>query len=245
MIETKYYKKYSGKSGSIVDALKAVGVSDVSMTARKKIAVLNGIKNYAGTAAQNTTLLKKLKSGKLIKSKKEIFKKRDAFLKYLHEFHPTLKKYGKQLHYSYKDAQSTFEKAVALLKKGKKTGLTCVVPCRWAMKEVGISPSGFYGKNGSFSHCYKDDVKTHLTRITSKEPIGLTVKKAVDKGLLHPGDIIAFQKSTHTFVYTGEKYLVFDGGHAAIVNEVYTGIVVDYSVRNATRKISEILRWKD
>ncbi len=63
---TAYYPKYTGKSGSIVTALKAVGV-DSSYSNRAKIAKANGITNYKGTAAQNTTLLNLLKKGKLVK----------------------------------------------------------------------------------------------------------------------------------------------------------------------------------
>ena len=64
--KTKYYKKYTGKSGSIVDALKAIGAKS-SFENRKKIAKANGIKNYKGTATQNTKLLNLLKKGKLKK----------------------------------------------------------------------------------------------------------------------------------------------------------------------------------
>ena len=63
-----YYPRYKGKSSSIVDALKASGINS-SKNNRKKIAALNGIKNYSGTAAQNTRLLNLLKKGKLVKSK--------------------------------------------------------------------------------------------------------------------------------------------------------------------------------
>jgi hypothetical protein len=62
----KYFKKYTGSSGSIVNALKAIG-ADSSYSYRKKIAQANGISNYSGTASQNTTLLKKLKNGTLKK----------------------------------------------------------------------------------------------------------------------------------------------------------------------------------
>jgi len=61
-----YYKKYTGKSTSLVDALGSIGVN-ASFTNRKKIAKANGITNYSGTAPQNTKLLDLLKSGKLIK----------------------------------------------------------------------------------------------------------------------------------------------------------------------------------
>lgn len=64
---TKYYKKYTGKSNSLVDALKSLKI-DYSFSNRKKIAKANGIKLlYLGTSSQNIKLLNLLKQGKLIK----------------------------------------------------------------------------------------------------------------------------------------------------------------------------------
>lgn len=63
-----YYPKYKGKSKSLVDALKSLDINS-GKNNRKRIAVLNGIKNYSGTAAQNTKLLNLLKRGTLIKCK--------------------------------------------------------------------------------------------------------------------------------------------------------------------------------
>lgn len=60
------FPRYDGNSGSIVDALKAIGV-DSSYSYRSKIAAANGISGYSGSASQNVTLLNKLKSGSLIK----------------------------------------------------------------------------------------------------------------------------------------------------------------------------------
>lgn len=62
----KYFPKYKGKSVSIVDALNSLKY-DSSFSYRKKIAKANGIKVYLGTSKQNTSLLTKLKAGKLIK----------------------------------------------------------------------------------------------------------------------------------------------------------------------------------
>ena len=64
---TKTIKKTSYKGDSIVDGLKSVGVNS-SYDNRKKIAQANGIKNYTGTAKQNTELLNKLKKGTLKKA---------------------------------------------------------------------------------------------------------------------------------------------------------------------------------
>lgn len=62
----KYFKTYKGDSGSIVDALEAIGAkSDFSY--RKKIAAKNKIKDYKGTPEQNEKMLRLLKTGKLIK----------------------------------------------------------------------------------------------------------------------------------------------------------------------------------
>ena len=63
----KYYEPIkSYKGNSFVDALKKRGVN-ASMKFRKKIASVNGIKNYTGTAKQNSKLLNLMKKGKLIK----------------------------------------------------------------------------------------------------------------------------------------------------------------------------------
>lgn len=62
----EYYPKYNGKTNSIVDALKSIGVNS-SFNNRKTIAINNNINNYSGTANQNTQMLNLLKQGKLIR----------------------------------------------------------------------------------------------------------------------------------------------------------------------------------
>ena len=61
-----YFKKYSGSSKSIVDALKSLGENS-SFEYRTRIAKINGINNYIGTSTQNIKLLALLKEGILIK----------------------------------------------------------------------------------------------------------------------------------------------------------------------------------
>lgn len=62
-----YYKKYTGNSVSIVDALMAIGVK-ATFVNREKIAKANGITKYSGSHTQNTKLLSLLKQGKLKKA---------------------------------------------------------------------------------------------------------------------------------------------------------------------------------
>lgn len=63
----EYYPKCASSYNSLVDALMAVGEMNITKSYRKNIAAANGIRNYTGTAAENTKLLKLLKNGKLIK----------------------------------------------------------------------------------------------------------------------------------------------------------------------------------
>lgn len=62
----KYFKKYTGASGSIVDALKNIGEKN-TLAYRKTVAEVNEISGYTGTAKQNLEMLALLKQGKLIK----------------------------------------------------------------------------------------------------------------------------------------------------------------------------------
>lgn len=61
----KYYPKYTGSSGSIIEALKAVGEDDVSKEHRAEIAKKNGFSNFKFTSDENSKMLSLLKKGKL------------------------------------------------------------------------------------------------------------------------------------------------------------------------------------
>lgn len=69
--DAMFYKKYTGNTVSIVDALKAIGVNPTTATLNK-IAKYNEIANYSGTAAQNTKMLNLLKKGKLLRKQAAI-----------------------------------------------------------------------------------------------------------------------------------------------------------------------------
>lgn len=235
-----YFKKYTGDTDSIKAAMKAVGIKDPSLEYRKKIGYYNNISGV-GTAEGNLRMLALLKKGKLIKS----LTGGDLYVRYLRDIHKYIKAHGKHFYYSWKAAQGSFEKAKDKVKAGKKTGLTCVVPCRWALLLMGINPSGFYGKNGKFTK-FTEAMRKKLIKITKGGAIGKTVKQAVDKKLLKRGDILTFEGKTHTVVYVGSGYCVFDGGSAAEKRGYENvGIILDYSKVDKDYKISSILRWKE
>ena len=63
---SEYYPKCDASYTSLYPAFQSLGIS-TDWELHKKIAAINGIKNFTGTAAQNTQLLNLLKEGKLIK----------------------------------------------------------------------------------------------------------------------------------------------------------------------------------
>ena len=64
-VDVKYYPQYFGRDTSIVNALVSLG-HNASKEQRKKIAAVNGLPGYTGTAKENTQLLSLLKKGLLI-----------------------------------------------------------------------------------------------------------------------------------------------------------------------------------
>ena len=236
----KYFKKYTGKTDSIIKAMKSIGEKDTSLEYRKKIGKYNKISDV-GTAEANLKMLDLLKKGKLIKS----LTGKDLFIYHMNIIHKFYKAHGEKFFYSYTHAQKTFEKAKEKVNAGKRTGTTCVVPTRWGLAELGINPSGFYVKDGKFTK-FTEKMKEFLIKITSGAVIGKTVKQAVDKNLLQMGDILAFEGHTHTVSYTGKGYFVYDGGSAAEKRGYENvGIILDYSEVDKNYKISGVLRWKE
>ena len=133
----------------------------------------------------------------------------------------------------------------------KTVGITCVVPLRWALYELGIKNDDgkalISAPGGSFAKYYTGKVKTYFKRYTSTGAIGKTVKQAVDAGQFKAGDIICFQKLTHTAVYSGKGYLFYGGGSECVKDGHYpNGIRQDYanSKDYAHRKIAEVLRMR-
>lgn len=64
--EPSFFPAYTGGSPSIAAALNALGV-DSSFSYRAQIAAANGIADYSGSAAQNTSLLRLLEQGRLVR----------------------------------------------------------------------------------------------------------------------------------------------------------------------------------
>lgn len=170
------------------------------------------------------------------------------FLACLEGIHKFVKANPAYFEYRYDGSLTTFKKVKERVDKKQIVGFTCLVPCRLALKEAGVKradgKSLIVGYRGTFATTYTGECKDYLARITRGDAIGKTVVQAVEKNLLKAGDIICFEDLTHTFVYSGDGFIMYDGGNAAIKDGIYTGIRADYSKHYKNRRISEILRWK-
>ena len=178
---------------------------------------------------------------------------RIRFLAYLDLYNSYIKANGKYFKRQYDISVNKFSKARKKVEAKQVVGITCVVPIRWALREIGIKRGDgshlINAYEGTFSkyNCYSGDVVNHFKLITSGGAVGKSFKDAVDKKLLVAGDIITFKGRTHTFVYSGVGYKCYDGGQAAeIKGYSKVGITVDYTTVGSYKKvpISEILRWK-
>ena len=181
----------------------------------------------------------------VIKAQCPLAKKSNAekYLEYLQTYNEYIKAHGKYFFRSWDAHESTFAKAKAKVNAGQKTGLTCVVPVRWGLKDMGIDPTGFCVQNGRFVG-YDADMKAKLTKYTEGKFIGHTLKYCVDNKLLKKGDIIAYRDTTHVFAYSGTGYMVYDGGSAAEKQGYKNGILLDDSKVNPKKLVSGVLRWK-
>lgn len=171
---------------------------------------------------------------------------RDRVIVLLKTYSKYIKTNARFFHRAYDGDLTTFEKAKRLINAKKRAGITCVVPLRWALAEMGLKTSLgkslISGVDGHFGSCWSGSIKTHLNKITAGDAVGKTVRQAVDSGLLQKGDIICYKNHTHTSTYSGSGYYFYEGGSQCAKINYVTGIKIDY--KNYPYKISEILRWK-
>ena len=168
---------------------------------------------------------------------------RQQFLAYLNYYSTYIQTHPLYFKREFDDKLVSFAHAVQKVNLNKKAGITCVVPIRWAMKDMGIG-GHIKAEKGKFKS-FKGLMPIYLVKITQGPFVGKTFKEAVDQNLLMPGDIIALKKKTHTFAYSGSGYLCYDGGAASKAKGYHNiGILVDYSKMYKTDGITQILRWK-
>lgn len=113
-------------------------------------------------------------------------------------------------YYNGKRSKSTFEAT-------RKAGLyitNCMGAVSFACKAAGVPASALQWYGGKDKIVWLNDhAKADARKIFDIIPLHKTVKKAVKKGMIQPGDILTYESMSHTNAYYGDS-LSFDGGHA-------------------------------
>lgn len=152
----------------------------------------------------------------------------------------------------------TFSQAKTSVKKKQVSGLNCVLPTNWALKEMGLltTNANFYSKtNGTFANVSANMKKSLITikpgDIVTEDGTDLIGTKVVDAakaGLLVQGDIIANQSFTHTYVYdsykNGKIYVYEAGGNANGLGYSKVGCGPFYAKQYNSLRIAGLMRWK-
>ena len=173
----------------------------------------------------------------------------EKLIQYLEQYHTYIKSNSNHFINKYDKNMTCIAKAKKTVENGGEVGITCVVPTRWALYEMGITGRGgkalISAPNGSFKAYYVGKVKDYFDRITKGEPVGLTVAEAAQKKLIQKGDILAFENLTHIAVFSGDGCIMYEGGGGCVKDGHYpNGIKKDYKDIYKDRHISEVLRWK-
>ncbi len=160
----------------------------------------------------------------------------------------TMVRTGAPSEYSWPKAAKSWGAALSLAEQGKLVATTCVVPASWGMTDVvgkhtvlnSVGPGGFHG--------YKGPITQYTKQLTFDG--SMTVKEAIQKGMILPGDIIGVKG--HTFaIYSVNRSegsaVVFDGGHRftnKCQKQRKCSPMFTYSAgSNKSMRLLQIVRW--
>ena len=149
--------------------------------------------------------------------------------------------------YNYHDHKKTWALAIQAAEQGKLVATTCVVPTNWGLTDVlgkttvvnSVGYGGFQGYKGkltNYTKQYKFDCKT-------------TVKDAIRKGWIQPGDVIGVHAHTFSIYSVNQKTgsaVVFDGGHRFTnkCKKSKCSTMMTYSASaNNGMKLCQLIRW--
>lgn len=174
----------------------------------------------------------------------------DRLINLLKTYDSTVRRYSALTINEYMPKLISYTSALARWKQNKEVGITCVVPLRWALYNLGVSRADgnclIAAYKGSFENSYSGIIKRKLRRITKGDPIGMTTRQAIEEKNLKKGDIVAWKGITHTAVFSGDEDIFYEGGGQCVVKGHYpNGIALHYNESYyRSKQISEILRWR-
>ncbi len=150
--------------------------------------------------------------------------------------------------YSWPKSAKSWGAAIRIAERGGLVATTCVVPANWGVTDVvgSHSPLNSVGLGGF--HNYKGKITQYTKQY--KFDGSMSVKTAIQRGMIQPGDIVGVKG--HTFaIYSVNKStgsaVVFDGGHRFTVpcqKKRQCSPMFTYSAKaNASMRLYQLIRW--
>ena len=149
--------------------------------------------------------------------------------------------------YSWPKAKKTWADAIATAEKGELVATTCLVPANWGVTDIigKHSPLNSVGMGGFRN--YKGKITQYTKQYTFDGT--MSVKTAIQKGMIQPGDIVGVKGHTFAIYSVDQKKgsaVVFDGGHrfTNTCKDSKCSPMFTYSASgNASMKLYQIIRW--
>ncbi len=156
-------------------------------------------------------------------------------------------KYHPPVDYDWPKAKKTWAEAIQTAERGQLVTTTCVVPAAWGMTDVmgtrtvlnSVGYGGFQGYKGKITQYTKQ----------YKFDGSMSVKEAIQKGMIAPGDIIGVKAHTFAIYSVNQKTgsaVVFDGGHrfTNTCKKQKCSPMLTYSAgANSSMRLYQIVRW--
>jgi len=147
----------------------------------------------------------------------------DIFMSLMEKYSDFIRENGDLFYKSASPTVSTYSAAKRNVDAGVATGINCATPTNWALRAMGLNPSGqIYGSSSGFvitNAITKELLEEEAVFLNRSLAVGLTVQRASDHGYIRYGDILSMVidgSTAHTAVYYGRSEdghaLVYEGG---------------------------------
>ena len=156
-------------------------------------------------------------------------------------------RYHPPVDYNWGASKHTWAEAIRTAEQGKLVATTCVVPASWGLTEIAGKRTVLNSVDLGGFHGYKGKITQYTKQY--KFDGSMSVKTAIQKGIIQPGDIIGVKAHTFAIYSVNQKTgtaIVFDGGHKFTndCKDYKCSPMVSYSAKgNGNMRLYQLVRW--
>ena len=150
--------------------------------------------------------------------------------------------------YSYENSPKTWAAAIKTAERGGVVRTTCVIPANLGITDIVGSHKVIYSSGTGGFHNYKGKITQYTKQY--KFDGSMSFKTAIQKGIIHPGDIIGVKGHTFAIYSVNQNKgtaVVFDGGHRYTnkcqKSRKCSPMFVYSASSNSSMRLYQIIRW--